>query len=516
MATTLPRPEFSYDYGDDGFSQEDVRPAASALPTLFAYEATQGKYLVPPHIAMIEDAVIAAIAEGNGRLIITMPPRHGKSMYVSQYLPAWFLGSFPDRRVMLGSYEADFAASWGAKARDALAEYGPAIFGVTPRRTSFARGRWDLEGRTGGMFSAGVGGAFTGRGADLLIIDDPIKNAEDAHSESNRNKKWDWWQSTIYTRLEPGATVIVMATRWHEDDLIGRILADDDSEEPWTLLNLPAVAETDQDAIGRKVGEALWPERYSLERLRRLERRIGPYWFASLFQQRPAPVGGGLIKRAYFRRYEVLKARESWLVDGKRYDRAHLTVFGTMDVAGSKRTAADYTVLSTWGRTHDQKLLLLDRVKIRLESPDQPDLVAACYAKWRHAFVGVENVTFGTSLIQSLRRKGLPVRPLAADVDKITRFLPMAARYKTGDVYHPNLVDAQIEATQHEGELLPFDIVDFEDELLVFPNGAHDDQVDTAAYAGLALMAWPGSGPPEVEKEGDDMTGLDYGTADFF
>lgn len=210
-----------------------------------------------------------------------MPPRHGKSELCSKYLPAWAIGTFPDWRVILTSYEAQFAAQWGRKARDILEEWGPQAFGISVSKKSSAADRWDIEGHEGGMQTAGAGGPITGKGAHLLIVDDPIKNDEDAHSPVMREKIWDWWQSTAYTRLEPDGTAIVIHTRWHRDDLIGRLLKQQDEEDvgrQWDVVDFPAIDEH---------GEALWPERFSRARLQEIERAIGPYKWSCLYQQMP-------------------------------------------------------------------------------------------------------------------------------------------------------------------------------------------------------------------------------------
>jgi hypothetical protein len=208
-------------------------------------------------------------------------------MLTSQYFPAWYLGVFPDRRIILASYEADFAASWGRKARDILEEYGPSLFGVGVRRGSSAANRWDLEGKTGGMETAGIGGPITGKGANLLIIDDPVKNPAEALSPLYRQKAWDWYASAAYTRLEPDAAIVVIQTRWHPEDLAGRIVAQaSKGGEPFEILNLPALAEQG-DILGRQPGEALWPERFPAERLAEIRQTQGERWFVSLYQQRP-------------------------------------------------------------------------------------------------------------------------------------------------------------------------------------------------------------------------------------
>jgi hypothetical protein len=293
-----------------------------------------------------------------------MPPRHGKSELVSRYFPAWYLGTFPDRRVILAGYEADFAAGWGGKARDLLDQHG-AAFGVRVRAESSARHRWDITGHSGGMLTAGVGGPLTGRGADVLIIDDPIKNAEEAHSATYRERAWDWYRSVAYTRLEPRGGVILIATRWHDDDLVGRVL----QAEPdrWRVLSLPAVAE-EADPLGRRAGEALWPVRYPISALEATRRVVGEYWWSAQYQQRPSPAGGGIFKRSWFRSFRDLG--EAYQLDDALLPKDRCRRFCTVDLAVSTSTRADYTVIATWAVTPTNDLLLIDLVRSRFEAPD--------------------------------------------------------------------------------------------------------------------------------------------------
>ena len=211
-------------------------------------------------------------------------------MLCSHYLPAWYLGKYPDRRVILTSYEADFAASWGRKARDLLEQHGH-LFGVRVSRRSGAANRWDLDGREGGMTAAGVGGPITGKGAHLLIVDDPIKNDEEARSSTFREKQWQWWQSVATTRLRPGALMIVIQTRWNRDDLTGRILNQAaETGHRWRVVKFPALAE-EHDILGRQPGEALWPEVFSQERLEQVKATHTNYYWSSLYQQNPQAEG---------------------------------------------------------------------------------------------------------------------------------------------------------------------------------------------------------------------------------
>jgi len=231
-----------------------------------------------------------------------MPPRHGKSWYLGQYLPCWYLGRWPDRRVIYVSYEARQARRYGRLSRNVFNQLDPRLFAqyhgevLAIDNRSFAANEWNLIGHEGGMETAGIGGPLTGKGAHLLIIDDPIKNAQEAASEVKRETCWEWFHSTAMTRLEPGGSVIVNMTRWHREDLAGRLRAE--SDRPWGVLSFPAIA-TESDSLGRVFGEALWPDRYPLHDLRspdgRLLRRgletirngMPLYWWQALYQQNP-------------------------------------------------------------------------------------------------------------------------------------------------------------------------------------------------------------------------------------
>lgn len=418
-------------------------------------------------------------------MIVTEPPRHGKSELISRYFPAWYLGIFPDERIILTSYEADFAASWGRKARDTVEEFGGELFGIRVRQDSSAANRWDIEGHSGGMVTAGAGGPITGRGGNVIIIDDPFKNAEEANSKRIRDKVWEWYQSTLYTRLEPGGAIIIVMTRWHEDDLVGRLLNPEYGEvEDWEIINLPAVAE-EGDVLGREPGEALWPERYDLAELKRIKKTVGSYWWNALYQQKPSPAAGNKFKRAWFRYFEIDDEHVVLHTPGEEQERKRVPLnqcwcFQTCDPAASTKTSADYFVLATWLVTPHKDLLLRDVIRMRLEGPDQPKLFEQGYRRWNPKLQGVETKSMGLTLFQTLRRKGLPVIDLKAETDKETRALPVMARMEAGTVYFLK-----------NGQWLG----DYEDELLVFPNGEHDDQVDVTSYAGIVIARRVSIGP---------------------
>ena len=271
-------------------------------PATFANVASRGRWKIARHLKAIDQAIVDTITGRTAPiLVIEAPPRHGKSELISKYLPAWYLGQFPDQRVMLAGYSASFARTWGRKARQLLLDHGKKYFGlyVDPRATASAD--WGIAGREGGMTTAGIGGSLTGRGANLLIVDDPIKNAEEALSETINDNHWDWWQSTASTRIEPGGCAILIATRWSHNDLSGRLIRASERGEgtPVRRVRLPAIAE-ENDYLKRKPGEPLWPERWPLSRLEKLRRQKDEHWWQAMYQQDPPVSRERLWPAEYF------------------------------------------------------------------------------------------------------------------------------------------------------------------------------------------------------------------------
>lgn len=277
--------------------------ALDRSPGAMAAVLTDGREKQAPHLDLI-DQVFRDIARGHSRkVLITMPPRHGKSRRAARWAPLWFLSRHPDRRVMIASYSADLADDHGRWIRDAIATYGHQI-GLSLHVGSKAANRFDLadpktgERLEGGLVTAGVGGGLTGKGAHLAIVDDPIKDDADAQSPTMRKRLWDWWTSVLQTRIEPGGSTIVIQTRWHEQDLAGKLLAGEDADD-WTILDLPALADSPDDPLGRDIGQPLWPLRYGLQALAKIRRAVGERVWWSLYQQKPRPLEGGVWKWAW-------------------------------------------------------------------------------------------------------------------------------------------------------------------------------------------------------------------------
>jgi predicted phage terminase large subunit-like protein len=431
------------------------------------------------------DETLQKVSEGVlKRVIVTMPPRHGKSERVSKKFPAWHVGRNPKDEIILASYSIDLSRGFSRIARDTLTAH-MSVFDTVVDHNNQSAESWGIEGHRGGVTAAGVGGAITGKGAKIAIVDDPVKNAEEANSEVMREKVWEWYQSTLYTRLTPDGRIIVVMTRWHEDDLVGRLLKKEREDiengthkgERWTVINFPAIAETD-DYLGRKEGEPLWPEfGFDLQRLEEIRSDVGSYVFNALYQQRPSAAGGTIFKREHFQyfREELIHNIPYLVVGEKKYDKFKCWAFQTVDTANSEKTINDYFVVSTWYVTPDSDLLLYDVHRTHVTGPDQKPLIRELQVRYRVKFTAIEDKTFGTNLIQECKRDGMSIRPIKVDKDKITRSLVIAARYEVGKVWHR--------------EDAPW-LTDYEDELLSFPRGKHDDQVDTASMAGEVVHVY--------------------------
>ena len=446
-------------------------------PAAFASKASHGLWKPYRHLRYTSDRIVNMIERDScDLLIVEQPVRHGKSELCSRWTPAWYILRYGGR-VGLASYEADFAATHGRRAREIVAEAGPAL-GVEIDNTSKAAARWETKDGRGGMWCAGAGGPITGKGADLLIVDDPIKNAEEANSEVTRNSLWEWWTTTFLTRRDSVQTkVIVIMSRWHSDDLIARLMAHR-STMRIERLRLPALAEEDGDVLGRRPGEALCPERFDEKALLSWKEQVGPSAWMALYQQRPILAGGGMFKRAHFRYYSTItgesgtfhKLGDHLVADEQSWR------FVTMDPAYTARRRSDYTAAAVWAvtPTDPPNLLLLDMRRVRVEAVDHAPMIEDVWATWNPSWVGIEKQNAMLSLFTEAQRRGVVVRWLHPDKNKIARAETVAALIEAGRVWFP--------------QNAPW-LGEYEDEMLTFPVGAHDDQVDVTAYAGIELAA---------------------------
>ena len=300
--------------------------------------------------------------------------------------PAWFLCRNPESSIGVISFASDFAErQFGERIRNIVDRFGQQWFGVRVDRTSSAKNWWRLADHDGQLMAVGIDKALTGRGVDLLIIDDPIQNLEQALSAAQRRAIWDQWQFEIATRPQPKARKVFIMSRWMEDDFLGRLIADfRDRKEPFTLIDLPALA-LENDPLGRAPGEALWPEARPKEWLIQQRDRIGSRVFDALYQGRPQPEGGAIFRREWFRYYDVGNGCVR-LFDGlgasvAAYPRNQVLVFQMIDLATSTAATADYTVVGTFGLLPRRELIVLDIVRARIPGPQQLGLVRALYEK---------------------------------------------------------------------------------------------------------------------------------------
>ena len=435
-------------------------------------------------------------------LAISMPPRHGKSYLVSQHLPAWFQTLFPDFSTILASYEADFAAEWGAKARDLIVDH-PELGAKVRGGRSAAKSLWHVDGHPGQMKTGGAGGPLTGSGGHLMICDDPVKNQEEALSEVERQSKDDWWSTTFYTRREPWVDtqtpgrVILMNTRWHEDDIQGRKVPETpEAGDGWAKINLPALWEPAGDEVcplGREPGQALWPQRVPAHELMDIRKpeNSGEIWFQALYQGNPFVAEGNVIK-APFRHWSMTNGVYTLTFpDGSTelHDEKQCYRFATMDLAATKNTWSDYTVFTVFDVTRSlpRRLIVRHVERLKMETEDHEKWTRRLAAKWQPRFVSVEDKTFGTNLINRMIRKGgVTIRKVKADKDKTTRALPIDTTNQNDQLFLPA-------AAAFRNVL--------EKEMLKFPNGKHDDMVDTIAYGVEEFEKLPAyKTKPEVDQ----------------
>ncbi|MFP2873739.1 phage terminase large subunit [Acetobacter tropicalis] len=429
---------------------------------------TMPGYKVGPQHRLLCDKLDAVERGEIKRLMVFMPPRHGKSELTSKRFPAWFLGRNPDKQVITASYSADLAQDFGRHARNIVAssEFAVLFPGVGVADDSAARDKWHTS--KGGVYTAaGVSGSLTGKGAHVALIDDPIKGRQEAESDTVRNAVWDWYRSVLRTRLMPGGAIVLVLTRWHPDDLAGRLLDEmqNGTGESWDVLSLPAIADSADDALGREIGEPLWPDVFDLPELEAIEKSIGTREWSSLYQQQPTPGEGTLFKTGMF---PVVDAAPAGGTQVRRWDLAATKQIGTRD--------PDWTVGVKMARYPDGRFCILDVVRFR---GDPQEVEAAIKNTAALDGPSVEIVLpqdpgqAGKAQAEYFIRMlaGYRARAERETGDKATRAAPFSSQANAGNV---SLVRAPWNRT-------------FLDELGQFPAGSHDDQVDAAAGAFSAL-----------------------------
>jgi predicted phage terminase large subunit-like protein len=436
-------------------------------------------YLTPRHVCLIGQRIAAAVAQGRRYILINTPPQVGKSQLASVHAPTWFMHITEGKgRVLLASYEATFAESWGRKVRDQIDAHSDEL-GISLSKDSKAAAAFSLD-QGGSMHTAGVGGAFAGRPGDLIIVDDPHKNFEEAHSKKYRLAVWNWFLSVVLARRQPQTSMVVISTRWHTEDLSGKLMTSEMAHE-WEFIRIPALCDDPaNDPLGRQLGESIWPERYDEVWYDDVRRMVGPYIWAGEYDQLPAPIAGNLFQRDTWRFVNEIpntcRLVRSWDFAGTESNSADYTVGLLM--ALDPATNAVYVVDIIRGRWDVSKIdalivqtAALDqqrygrRVRIRLEQ--EP---------------GSSGKKWAQSLIASL--SGYQVTADAPDKNKFLRALPYGAQQQAGNV-------SIMTVHGQYGWQPPQWAQEYIEELALFDGGPHDDQVDASSAAYDELINGP-------------------------
>lgn len=422
------------------------------------------RYVYADHLDLIIEKLEEVERGICRRLIVTMPPRHGKTLTASHIFPSWYLGNNPDHQIIASTYAQEFADDHGRAVRDLVNsdEYRNVFPYMEVRDDTSAARRWQTT--VGGVYRAvGSLGQITGRGANLFLIDDPIKGREDAESELMRRKLKDWYTSVAYTRLEPDGRIVIIQTRWHEDDLAGWVLKEH-SHENWELLSLPAIITDDEGEHG------LWPERYPLERLHEIRKTLGTRDWASLYMQSPFVDGGQILKEGW---WKIWKEKELPKLD-------NIVIF--VDTAYTEKTNNDPCALTVWGRFYDDsdapQIMCLYGWNEHIEFNPFVEHLMKMGKKYKPQAIIVEPKASGPTVIQELRRRtNLPIYAWQARRNSLGKELSKVARATS--------VSSLLEG----GQIWIADPKDFKwaeniiGECARFPAGSHDDYVDTVTMA---------------------------------
>jgi predicted phage terminase large subunit-like protein len=435
------------------------------------------KHMWPEFVEGYHHKIIAEkfnkLAKGEiKRLIVNMPPRHSKSEFASNYLPAWMIGRNPKLKIIQTTHTAELAVRFGRKAKNVIdsPEYQE-VFKTKLQEDSKAAGRWETEGG-GEYFAAGVGGAITGRGADLLIIDDPHKE-QDAMSKAGFDKAYEWYTSGPRQRLQPGGAIVVVMTRWSTKDLTGRLMQGQKEVkgDQWEVIEFPAIMPS---------GLPVWPEYWKLDELEKVEATLPIAKWNAQWMQAPTAEEGALIKREWW---------QDW-----PHENPPVTEFiiQSYDTAFLKKETADYSAITTWGMFRDDEnqmhVILLDAEKDRFEFPELRRVAHESFLFWRPQMVLIEAKASGIPLTHELSRMGIPVvnyTPSKGN-DKHVRVNTVAPFFESGRVWAPM-------HKQYAQEVV--------EECAAFPNGSHDDYVDSMTQAIMRFRQGGFLLHPEDEKE---------------
>lgn len=420
-------------------------------------------FKIGPHHRKLSKIFEDVIAGKKKRVIINIAPRMGKSEFSSYLFPAYFLGKFPDKKIIMGTHTASLSEDFGRRVRNLIEsdEYQDLYPNTRIADDQKAAGKWST-GAGGQYYAAGVGGALAGRGADLFVIDDP-HSEQDVKSNSRLafDTAWSWFQTGPLQRLMPGGAIIVIMTRWSLLDLTGRLIdyqVKNPEAIPWEIVELPAILNQDEETE-----KSLWPEQWPLEALKKTRASIDPRYWNAQYMQQPTSEASAIVARKHWRIWE----RD----DPPKCD----YIIQSWDTAFEAKTTADYSACTTWGvfyneEEHDEpQVILLDAFKDRMAFPELKQVALKHYKDWEPDAFVVEKKAAGAPLIQELRAMGIPVQEFSPSRgnDKIVRVNAIADLFTSGKVWAPD--------TRWAREVI--------EELAAFPVGEHDDYVDTTSQA---------------------------------
>jgi len=438
-------------------------------------KAMQPDYKVGKHHKILAN-LLMDIAEGKkDRICVNMPPRHGKSQLVSIYFPAWFIGRYPNKKVLMVSHTTDLAVDFGRKVRNLIDSepYRKIFPTVYLAADSKSAGRWNTNAG-GEYFACGVGSALAGRGADLLLVDDPHNEQDIINGNFDVfDKAYEWFTYGARTRLMPGGRVAIIQTRWHLDDLTGRVLKDMNNEnaDQYNVVEFPAILDVQDKETGEITEKALWPEFFDIPALLRTKASMPVFQWNAQYQQNPTAEEAALVKR------------EWWQVWENDTPPVCEYIIMSLDAAAESHNRADFTALTTWGVFMNDEakayhIILLNSIKKRLEFPELKTLALAEYEEWEPDAFIVEKKSAGTQLYQEMRRMGVPVQeftPHRGTGDKMARLNSVADIVKSGLCWVPE--------TRWAEEVV--------EEIAGFPFVSNDDLVDSTV---MALMRFRNGG----------------------
>ena len=464
---------------------EQRKLAQSCRDDLIAFcQHMDPNYKVGKHHRRLADLLMKMERGEEDRIGVSVPPRHGKSQLVSIYFPAWYLGRNPDKKVLMVSHTADLAVDFGRKVRNIVDS--PAYKAIFPTVTlaadSKSAGRWNTN-MGGEYFACGVGAALAGRGAHFLIVDDPFSEQDVLNGNYEVfDRVYEWFTYGARTRLMPQGKVAIVHTRWHPNDLIGKLGKDMvriPNSDQYEMFEFPAIFNENTDHE-----KALWPEFYDLEALHRTKASMPLFQWNAQFQQSPSAEEGALVKREWWKRWEADEPPSCEYV------------IMTLDAAAEKNTRADFTALLTWGVFSDDRLtgsashiILLNAINVRVEFPELKELAIKEYKEWAPDSFIVEKKSSGTPLFQELRRMGIPVQeftPHRGTGDKIARINAISDIFRSGMVWYP------------EGRKWAEEVVE---QVAAFPASEHDDMVDCVS---MALARFRSGGFIRLDTDAED------------